>query len=142
MIPIRSTYDDSKCHQSFDAIEKRKHLLSFSGSYHVEVDIWISCTSDGGGSSVTEFDLSKGTVDPPGHTTLEFSPTFTTTSFLFPPVWGPGWCPRCCQWGWKFVRGGVAGDVGRMDSSANPRSRFRLSNLRSRLVALPFELEL
>lgn len=29
-----------------------------------------------------------------------------------------------------------------MDSSANPRSRFRLSNFRIRFVALPFELEL
>ena len=31
--------------------------------------------------------------------------------------------------------------MGWMDSSANPRSRFRLSNFRTRFVALSFELE-
>lgn len=96
----------------------------------------MSSTSGEGGSS-TEHDRSRGRVDPSGHTTHDPSPTFPTTSLHTPsPPTRVSDCCGCC-----WICGGEEAGVGWMDSSANPRSRFRLSNFRTRFVALSFELE-
>lgn len=115
----------------------RSNSLSFSGSYHVGVDIWISFTSGEGGSS-TELDRSRGKVDPSGSMTFELCPVFPTTLLHTP---SPPTCVSGCCWMCGREETGSVG-VGWIESPANPRSRFRLSKPRNRFVALPFELEL
>ena len=92
----------------------------------------MSFTSGEGGSS-TELDRSRGKVDPSGNMTFRLCPAFPTTSLHTPspPTSVSGRC--CCCWmcGGEGMRG-----VDWIDSSANPRSRFR-----NRFVALLFELE-
>lgn len=73
-------------------------ILSFSGSYHVEVDIWTSSASGEGGSS-TELDWSRGKVDPSGHSTFELCPAFSTTALHTPS--SPTCVLDCCSgWWW------------------------------------------
>ena len=100
----------------------------------------MSFTSGEGGSS-TELDRSRGKIDPSGNMTFELCPAFPATLLHTPsPPTSVSGCCCCCCCCWMCGRK-ETGDVGWIDSSANPRSRFRLSRFRNRFVALPFELE-
>lgn len=97
----------------------------------------MSFTSGEGGSS-TELDRSSGRIDPSDHTTVGPS-LILLLHTISPPTWVSGRCSMCCCW--LCAGEEEVGDVGWMDNSANPRSRFRLSDFRTRLDALPFGLK-